>query len=100
MLVQNGMFVSYVGKTVTVFNSEGVLRTFKEIKVFQVYDVLTGFSTFSPSSEAVTYEGYGKCGRHSLLTICEIIKLNLLQLYMVLTQAVHNVTSSHCITSM
>lgn len=73
MLVQNGMFVSYVGKTVTVFNSQGVLRTFNKIKVFQVYDVLTGFSTFYPSSEAVTYEGYGKCGRHSLLNVCEII---------------------------
>ena len=69
ILVPNGVYIDYVHSTVTIFNDRRVLHRFKGIRVFQVYDVLTGYSTFYPSRKRIRFEGYGKCHRYSLLTI-------------------------------
>ena len=63
-MIPNGVFINYVGKTVTVFNDEEKMRSFQEIKEFQLYDIFAGFSTFHPSPEKATFEGYGKCDIH------------------------------------
>ena len=62
-VIPNGVFIDYVGNTVTIFDDKDTI-VIEGIKEFQLYDIFLGFSTFYPSPEKTTFEGYGKCHIH------------------------------------